>query len=104
MWSQSGKRGEQSRGILASGGSTTLAYVKGQAGSSDIVSGSTQSSQTDYITYRLGLNFGAIKADAWDSGGREELEATIAYEMIHALWTRQLSLVYSANSQLIMGA
>lgn len=68
----------------ASAGSTTLAYVKGQAGSTGTVSGSTLLSRTDYITYTLGVNVGAIKTDTWDSGGREELEATIAHEMIHA--------------------
>lgn len=67
----------------ASGGSTTLAYVKASSGSGGQLSGGTLVSRTDYMTYTLGVNT-SVLAGVTDRDGLEELEATIAHEMIHA--------------------
>ncbi len=67
----------------ASGGSTTLAYVKASAGSAGQMSGDALVSREDYITYTLGVNT-SVLAGITDRAGLEKLEATIAHEMIHA--------------------
>lgn len=67
----------------ASGGSTTLAYVKASAGSSGQTSGGTLISREDYITYTLGVNT-SVLADIKDRDDLQQLEATIAHEMVHA--------------------
>lgn len=68
----------------SSGGSTVLAYVGGEFHSTGTASGGSLLSRTDTISYTLGVNVAAIDPAAWENGGREELEATIAHEMIHA--------------------
>lgn len=67
----------------ASGGSTTLAYVKASAGSTGQISGGTVTSREDFITYTLGVNT-SVLAGITDRNGLQELEATIAHEMVHA--------------------
>ena len=65
-------------GGASSGGTTTLAYVKGAVQSSG-----SPSNRTDMITYTLGVNTDVLK-NITDRAGLEELEATIAHEMMHA--------------------
>lgn len=68
----------------SSGGTTTLAYVKGQVRSSGSVDSSgAVVSRDDYITYTLGINTSVLQ-NIQNRADLDELEATIAHEMIHA--------------------
>lgn len=68
----------------ATGKPTTLAYVEGQVRSTGTHDGTTVTSRTDFMTYTLGVNIDNLANKLQMAGGREELEATIAHEMIHA--------------------
>lgn len=81
----------------ASGGSTVLAYVKAGFGYGGTTLGGAVVSRTDSISYTLGVNVAAIDPAAWESGGREELEATIAHEMIHAFMDEAATTGMSGN-------
>ncbi len=67
----------------ASGGTMTLAYVKGQPAYKATTSNGAVVAREDYITYTLGVNTAALSG-VTDRAGLEDLEATIAHEMIHA--------------------
>ncbi|MCI8647163.1 MAG: hypothetical protein HFE76_10370 [Firmicutes bacterium] len=66
-----------------SGGSRTLAYVKGQVATESTNDGTTIISRKDFITYTLGVNTHDLSSVVTPEG-RAKLEATIAHEMIHA--------------------
>lgn len=66
-----------------SGGSRTLAYVRGAVGSSGTHNNTTILSREDFITYTLGVNTYDLSSVVTPEG-RSKLEATIAHEMIHA--------------------
>lgn len=65
---------------------TTLAYVKGQVQSGGTVDGSGNViSRRDMITYTLGVNTAVLNGITGRNDPKvQELEATIAHEMIHA--------------------
>lgn len=79
-------------GGASSGGTTTLAYVKGKVGSGGSADGSGNIvSREDMITYTLGVNTDVLQGIT-DRTGLEELEATIAHEMIHAFMDEALTM------------
>ena len=81
----------------ASSGGLVLAYVGAGFGYGGTASGGSVISRTDSISYTLGVNVAAIDPATWESGGREELEATIAHEMIHAFMDEAATTGMSGN-------